>query len=111
MTPQRVLLGLLAIVSGLSCLYLATIDVHYQDRNCGAALFRADPNKLVIETGDAGVDDFEQESLITNCDQLILERRFLAALPGVLCVGFIVAGRRVRDRKPDPFADMFRTGD
>jgi len=107
MTPQRLLLGLLAIISGLGCLYLATSDVHYQDRNCGTAVFTTDPNKLAVETGNVETDDFEQESLITNCNQLILERRFLSALPAAVCVACIVGGNRLRDRTPPPLGDIF----
>ena len=92
MTPKRVALGFLAIISGLGCLYVATTDVHYRDRNCGTALFKADTNRLAVETGDVGEDQFEQGSPITNCDQLILARRFLAAAPAavrvmVCCIG------------------------
>ncbi|MEI2654378.1 MAG: hypothetical protein V9G12_19905 [Microthrixaceae bacterium] len=74
----------------------ATTDVHYRDRNCGTALFKADTNRLAVETGDVGEDQFEQESLITNCDQLILERRFLAAAAGSR------HGRRRHRRPPGP---------
>ena len=59
MTPKRVALGFLAIISGLGCLYVATTDVHYRDRNCGTALFKADTNRLAVETGDVGEDQFE----------------------------------------------------
>ena len=45
MTPKRVALGFLAIISGLGCLYVATTDVHYRDRNCGKPIdFRTHPN-------------------------------------------------------------------
>jgi hypothetical protein len=110
MTPKRLALGVLAIVSGLGGLYLATTDVHYQDRNCGTAIFTTDPNQLAVETGDPGTDDFEQESLITNCDQLILGRRFLAAAPLALCVVCVISGQRLRDRRPSPLHDIFGTG-
>lgn len=110
MTPKRVALGFLAIISGLTCLYVATTDVHYQDRNCGTAIFKVDTNRLAVETGNVGDDQFEQESLITNCDQLILGRRFLAAAPAAVSVIAIVAGRRARDRKPNIPGDIFGTG-
>lgn len=110
MTPKRLALGLLAVVSGLGCLFLATTDVHYQDRNCGTAIIRADTSRLAIESGDIGEDQFEQDSLITNCDQLILERRFLSAVPAALCVAAIVVGRRLRDHKPGIPGNIFGTG-
>ena len=110
MTPTRLALGLLAIVSFLGCLYLATTDVHYRDRNCGTAIFTVDTSQLTIESGDVADDQFEQESLITNCDQLILERRFLAAAPAAVGVVAVVAGRRRRDRRPPIPGDIFGTG-
>ena len=110
MTPKRVALGFLAIISGLGCLYVATTDVHYRDRNCGTALFKADTNRLAVETGDVGEDQFEQESLITNCDQLILERRFPAAAPAAVTVVAVIAGRRARDAKPAIPGDIFGSG-
>jgi len=110
MTPLRIALGTLAVVGVLACLYVATSDVHYRDRNCGTPLFKADTNRLQIETGDRATDQFEQESVITNCDQLILERRFLAAAPAAVAVAAIVAGRRVRDRPERIPGDIFGTG-
>ena len=110
MTPKRLALGLLAIISGLGCLFLATSDVHYQDRNCGTAVFTTDPNKLLFETGDPSTDDFEQESLITNCNQLILERRFLSAVPAAICLASVIAGQRLRDRKPAMRGNIFSAG-
>lgn len=98
MTPKRLALGLLAIISGLGCLYLASGDLHYRDRNCGTALFATNPNKLTVDSGDLEADEFAEQTLIANCDQMILERRFLSALPGVICVGSIIAGQRLRDR-------------
>ena len=98
MTIQRLALGLLAIVAGLSALYLATSDVRYTDRNCGTAVFATDLNKISIETGDIEQDSFAQDSLITNCDQLILGRRFLTLVPTAVCIDAIVAGQRLRDR-------------
>jgi hypothetical protein len=110
MTPKRLALGLLAIIAGLGCLYLATTDVHYQDRNCGTAIFTTDPNKLLVQTGDLETDEFEQDSLIANCSQLILERRFLAALPAAVSLGAVIAGQRLRDRKPRIRGDIFGRG-
>ena len=98
MTLQRFALGVLAIVAGLAALYLATSDVHYTDRNCGTAIFATDVNKFSVETGDVEQDDFAEQSVITNCKQLILGRRFLTALPAVICIASIVAGQRLRDR-------------
>lgn len=100
MTPTRLALGLLAIVSGLGCLFLATTDLHYRDRNCGTALFATDPNKLTLDSGDLEADEFAEQSLIANCDQQILERRFLAALPGAVGIAAVVLGQRIRDRPP-----------
>lgn len=101
MTPKRLALGLLAIISGLAGLYVATTDVHYQDRNCGTALFRVDISRLSVQSGDLEADEFEEQSLITNCDQLILRQRFLAAAPTAVMVASIVAGRRLRGRHTD----------
>ncbi|HNI34063.1 MAG TPA: hypothetical protein PLV93_01625 [Microthrixaceae bacterium] len=107
MTPQRLALGVLATLSGVAAFYLATADVHYRDRNCGTAVFRSDVTQLVIESGDIAADEFEQESVITNCDQLLLERRFLVLAPVALGVVCVVAGRRARDRQPPPKGDIF----
>ena len=82
MTPKRVALGFLAIISGLGCLYVATTDVHYRDRNCGTALFKADTNRLAVET----------------------------ALYRALDRGAVVAGRRARDAKPAIPGDIFGSG-
>jgi hypothetical protein len=110
MTPKRLALGFLAIVSGLGCLYVATSDVHYQDRNCGTPIFTTDPNQLIVQSGDLETDEFEQDSLITNCGQLILERRFLAAAPAAVCLACVMTGQRLRDRKPKLRGDIFSSG-
>lgn len=110
MTPQRLLLGLVAILGGLSCLYLATQDLHYNERNCGTALLATDPTRLSVDTDDLEADEFAEQSIITNCDQLILERRFLAAVPAVVAVAAIVTGRRLRDRpRPEMRGSIFGT--
>lgn len=100
MTPLRFALGTLAIACGLGALYLATTDVHHGDRNCGTAVFATDVSELAFDTGDLEADEFTEESLISNCNQLVLQRRFLTALPAAASVAAVVAGRRLRDRKP-----------
>lgn len=107
MTPLRFALGLLAVVSGLGALYLATTDIHYTDRNCGTAVFATDVSALSFDTGDLEADEFTEESLISNCNQLVLQRRFFTALPAAVCVGSIIAGRTLRDRKPRMRGSIF----
>lgn len=107
MTPQRFALGLLAIACGLLSLYVATSDVHYQDRNCGTPVLRTDTTALSVNSGDVGADQYAQDALVTNCDQLILRQRFLAGLPAAVAIGAVVVGRSVRDRKPRPPGDIF----
>jgi hypothetical protein len=98
MTAARFALGLLALLCGLGTLYLGTTDVHYRDRNCGTAVFATDPTDLSVQSGDPATDDFEQDSLITNCNHLISQRRFFTLLPAIGFVVAIVAGRTLRDR-------------
>jgi hypothetical protein len=102
MTVSRFLLGLVAAIGALGAMYLATTDVHYRDRNCGTAIYSTDPNKLTFVTGDPSQDDFVEQSTTSNCNHLLVGRRFLAAGPAVVCVVAIVIGRRLRDgpRKP-----------
>src|SRR4051794_24894759 len=100
MTPSRFALGLLAVVTGLGAVYLATTDVHYTDRNCGTAVFATDPGELSMQSGDLEQDEFNQESLMTNCNPLTPERRFFVLAPAAASVGPTAAGRRPRDR-PD----------
>jgi len=101
MSPTRVFLAGLAVLTGLVTVYLATSDVHYTDRNCGSALLGTDPNKLSMSTGNPEEDDFTQQSLIDNCDQLVLERRFMAVLAAGSCVACVLVGRRLRSAAED----------
>ena len=101
MSTQRLVLGAIAVLTGLLTLFLATTDVHYTDRNCGTALFGNDPNKLSVSTGNLEQDEYTEQALIDNCSHLILGQRFLTMIPAAICATCIVAGRRLRAR-PEP---------
>lgn len=100
-------LGTIAILTGIGAGYLATVDVHYRSSNCGTAILPADPAKLSIRTGDVPRDAFEQQSIITNCDQFILRQRFIALVPGTICLGCVIAGNRLRRREPPMPGSIF----
>lgn len=94
----RALLSLLAVLGGLGTLYLATTDVHHGDRNCGTALIATDPSELTISTGDLEDDEFAETSLLANCRQRVLERRFLTLIPATTCAASLIVERRLERR-------------